>query len=78
MLSQFLRFIHVAFIFPVRKFFNLPFLGQDELFRSKYVGECMVDIECPADCSCDGTTVDCSGRNLKEIPRDIPLYTTEL
>uniref|UniRef100_A0A182KBF6 Protein slit n=1 Tax=Anopheles christyi TaxID=43041 RepID=A0A182KBF6_9DIPT len=37
-----------------------------------------MDQECPAACHCDRTTVDCSGRGLKEIPRDIPLYTTEL
>ncbi|XP_066141931.1 protein slit isoform X1 [Euwallacea fornicatus] len=51
--------------------------GQEE-FRTMYGGECLADVECPTDCSCDGSTVDCSGRNLKEIPRDIPLHTTEL
>ncbi|XP_055314702.1 protein slit isoform X2 [Sitodiplosis mosellana] len=39
---------------------------------------CRVDTECPAACHCERTTVDCSARGLKEIPRDIPLYTTEL
>ena len=29
-------------------------------------------------CSCDGTTVDCGGRGLTEIPKDIPKYTTDL
>ncbi|XP_037915556.1 protein slit isoform X1 [Hermetia illucens] len=47
-------------------------------YRTKYAGECRIDIECPAACHCDRTTVDCSARGLKEIPRDIPLYTTEL
>ncbi|KAF7280648.1 hypothetical protein GWI33_005616 [Rhynchophorus ferrugineus] len=51
--------------------------GQEE-FRSIYSGECLVDNACPSGCSCDGTVVDCSNRNLKEIPKDIPLYTTEL
>ncbi|KAJ8920493.1 hypothetical protein NQ315_005362, partial [Exocentrus adspersus] len=51
--------------------------GQEE-FRTKYAGECLIDNACPSGCSCDGTIVDCSGRGFKEIPRDIPLYTTEL
>ena len=46
--------------------------------KVKYAGECRNDIECPAACHCDRTTVDCSARGLKDIPRDIPLYTTEL
>ncbi|XP_050293925.1 protein slit isoform X3 [Anthonomus grandis grandis] len=51
--------------------------GQEE-FRSASTGDCFVDTECPEGCSCDGTIVDCSGRGLKEIPKDIPLQTTEL
>ncbi|XP_017781049.1 PREDICTED: protein slit [Nicrophorus vespilloides] len=51
--------------------------GQED-FRTRFAGECLIDNACPAGCACDGTIVDCSGRNLKEIPRDIPLYTTEL
>ncbi|XP_049820372.1 protein slit isoform X3 [Aethina tumida] len=51
--------------------------GQEE-FRTRYAGDCLIDNACPSGCSCDGTIVDCSGRGLKEIPRDIPLYTTEL
>ncbi|KAK9745235.1 Leucine rich repeat [Popillia japonica] len=53
------------------------FKCQEE-FRTRYAGECLIDNACPAACSCDGTIVNCSGRNLKEIPRDIPLYTREL
>ncbi|XP_039229234.1 protein slit isoform X3 [Drosophila yakuba] len=49
----------------------------DEL-RMKLSGECRMDSDCPAMCHCEGTTVDCTGRGLKEIPRDIPLHTTEL
>lgn len=52
-------------------------LGTEE-YRTRYAGECRIDTECPAACHCDRTTVDCSGRGLKEIPRDVPLYTTEL
>ncbi|KAK5650601.1 hypothetical protein RI129_001630 [Pyrocoelia pectoralis] len=53
------------------------FKCQEE-FRTRYAGECLIDNACPSGCTCDGTNVDCSGRGLKEIPRDIPLYTTEL
>ncbi|XP_070490339.1 protein slit isoform X1 [Chironomus tepperi] len=50
-----------------------------EDLRSKYAADCRAEpLECPAVCHCERTTVDCSGRGLKEIPRDIPLYTTEL
>lgn len=57
-------------------FFNF-ILGVDE-YRTRFAGECRIDTECPASCHCERTTVDCSARGLKEIPRDIPLYTTEL
>ncbi|XP_017468504.1 PREDICTED: protein slit isoform X2 [Rhagoletis zephyria] len=46
--------------------------------RIKLSSECRADVDCPAMCQCDGTSIDCSGRGLKEIPRDIPLHTTEL
>lgn len=49
-----------------------------EEFRTRYAGDCLIDAACPSGCSCDGTRVDCSQRGLKEIPKDIPLYTTEL
>lgn len=52
--------------------------GSDD-FKSKYAGDCRAEpLECPAVCHCERSTVDCSGRGLKEIPRDIPLYATEL
>uniref|UniRef100_A0A182PQM3 Protein slit n=1 Tax=Anopheles epiroticus TaxID=199890 RepID=A0A182PQM3_9DIPT len=54
------------------------FKCTDDYSKIKYSGECRMDQECPAACHCDRTTIDCSGRGLKEIPRDIPLYTTEL
>ncbi|XP_055372286.1 protein slit-like isoform X2 [Condylostylus longicornis] len=50
----------------------------EEEARTKYVGDCRAETECPARCSCDRTTVDCSARGLKEVPHDIPQYTTEL
>lgn len=54
----------------------LIFAGNND-YRTRDVS-CRVDTECPAACHCERTTVDCSARGLKEIPRDIPLYTTEL
>ncbi|XP_044259557.1 protein slit isoform X2 [Tribolium madens] len=53
------------------------FKCQEE-FRTRFAGECLIDNACPSGCTCDGTVVDCSGKGLKEIPRDIPVYTTEL
>lgn len=68
-------------IFPVFfllfSFYSFLNLGVDE-YRTRFAGECRIDTECPASCHCERTTVDCSARGLKEIPRDIPLYTTEL
>lgn len=34
--------------------------------------------ECPKDCVCQGTVVDCRGQNLVVIPNNIPEYATEL
>ncbi|XP_059622611.1 protein slit [Phlebotomus argentipes] len=51
--------------------------GADD-YKTRHAGECRIDVECPAACHCERTTVDCSARGLKEIPRDIPLHTTEL
>ncbi|CAB3400911.1 unnamed protein product [Caenorhabditis bovis] len=34
--------------------------------------------QCPVDCMCKGTTVDCSSKNLNAFPDKIPEYTTEL
>ena len=33
---------------------------------------------CPIECSCDGTVVDCSNRGLKDMPKDVPIFATEL
>ncbi|XP_014246205.1 protein slit isoform X2 [Cimex lectularius] len=49
-----------------------------EEFRTRHAGDCLIDTDCPSGCTCDGTLVDCSGRGLKEVPKDIPMYTTEL
>ncbi|KAK7489547.1 hypothetical protein BaRGS_00019181 [Batillaria attramentaria] len=49
-----------------------------EIHRTINAGTCMIDRDCPRDCVCLGTSVDCSSRGLQEIPQDIPMYTTEL
>ncbi|GFO50375.1 protein slit-like protein [Plakobranchus ocellatus] len=51
---------------------------DSEHLRTKYAGTCMIDSECPADCTCVGTTVDCSNRGFADIPEDVPRYTTIL
>ncbi|KAK6638540.1 hypothetical protein RUM43_006807 [Polyplax serrata] len=51
--------------------------GTEE-FRTRYAGDCVIDSACPAGCSCDGTIVDCGGRGLTEVPKDVPMYTTDL
>ncbi|XP_025093491.1 protein slit-like isoform X1 [Pomacea canaliculata] len=49
-----------------------------EVHRTINAGTCMIDRECPRDCVCIGTSVDCSGRGLDAIPKEVPMYTTEL
>ncbi|XP_067937916.1 slit homolog 2 protein-like isoform X2 [Watersipora subatra] len=39
---------------------------------------CDLRVECPSECACRGTTVDCSGMDLMEIPENIPPFVTEL
>ncbi|KAG8325800.1 Slit 2 protein [Homalodisca vitripennis] len=56
---------------------NVSVEGVEE-FRTRFAGDCLIDSVCPSGCSCDGTVVDCSARGFKEIPKDIPMYTTEL
>lgn len=34
--------------------------------------------ECPIKCVCKGTVVDCKGKNLTDIPANIPETTTEM
>ena len=42
------------------------------------ISPCEDDPSCPAQCTCKGTVIDCSGKGLTEIPQELPLYTTEL
>nr|SOU94110.1 Slit [Glomeris marginata] len=51
--------------------------GSEE-HRTKQAGNCVIDKACPSSCVCEGTIVDCSGRRLKEIPNDIPMFTTDM
>lgn len=34
--------------------------------------------ECPKDCVCQGSVIDCRGQNFNDIPENIPEYATEL
>ena len=49
--------------------------SEEEIAVSQRCSEMM---NCPAGCSCDSGTVDCSRRGLKEIPNDIPHGTVKL
>lgn len=53
------------------------FSGSEEIYNENN-NECSSEIACPAGCTCDGSVVDCSGLHLTEIPKDIPIQTTEL
>lgn len=33
---------------------------------------------CPQHCTCEQTVVDCSNRQLKDMPKDVPIFATEL
>jgi hypothetical protein len=39
---------------------------------------CEPPTECPTECVCTGTVVDCKGKNLFEIPMNLPEITTEM
>lgn len=39
---------------------------------------CPTEAPCPAACSCRGSIVNCATLGLAEIPRDIPIHTTQL
>ncbi|GFY61424.1 slit homolog 2 protein [Trichonephila inaurata madagascariensis] len=49
-----------------------------EAYRSRGAGECASIHDCPDPCVCEGSIVDCSGKRLRDIPENIPSYTTEL
>nr|XP_028573326.1 slit homolog 3 protein isoform X2 [Podarcis muralis] len=49
-----------------------------EDYRSKFSGECFMDLVCPEKCRCEGTIVDCSNQKLTRLPSHLPEYTTDL
>ncbi|XP_076624299.1 slit guidance ligand isoform X1 [Colletes latitarsis] len=51
--------------------------GDEELL-TKRAGECILPGECPAPCTCNGATVDCSNKKLVSIPKELPIYTSTL
>ena len=56
--------------------------GTEE-YRTKYWGEqCHRQLDssnrCPESCTCEGTIVDCSKKELRDIPNDIPAFATEM
>uniref|UniRef100_A0AC34FEV5 Slit n=1 Tax=Panagrolaimus sp. ES5 TaxID=591445 RepID=A0AC34FEV5_9BILA len=49
-----------------------------EYLVTKSAGQCLIDNPCPMQCSCFGTVVDCSNRDLETIPEKLPRFTTTL
>ena len=41
-------------------------------------GQCSENKDCPDDCKCTGTIVNCSGKKLTKMPENIPTYVTDL
>ena len=51
--------------------------GLEEM-RTKRAAECMVDVECPPDCRCEGPLVNCSARRFESVPAQFPNFATEM
>ncbi|XP_006115817.1 slit homolog 3 protein [Pelodiscus sinensis] len=49
-----------------------------EDYRSKFTGDCFMDLVCPEKCRCEGTIVDCSNQRLTRLPSHLPEYATDL
>ncbi|KAE8614456.1 hypothetical protein XENTR_v10008169 [Xenopus tropicalis] len=49
-----------------------------EDYRSKFSGDCFMDLVCPEKCRCEGTIVDCSNQKISRIPSYLPEYTSDL
>lgn len=64
-------------IVRVRLYLETLSAGDEELL-TKRAGECILPGACPAPCTCNGATVDCSNKRLTAIPKDLPLYTSTL
>uniref|UniRef100_H2YXG1 Uncharacterized protein n=1 Tax=Ciona savignyi TaxID=51511 RepID=H2YXG1_CIOSA len=48
------------------------------IYASGIAAECIPEAECPNQCRCDGSIVDCSRQALTAIPDNIPPYASEL
>ena len=59
----------------VTKWLKLSFAADDPITQED---ACPEDSNCPSECYCEGGTVDCSHRELKEIPMDLPKTTKRL
>jgi len=51
--------------------------GSEE-YRTRNAAICIIDNECPAQCSCDGTVINCNARRLTQLPDEFPSYATEM
>lgn len=60
------------------RFYPETLSAGDEELLTKRAGECVLPGACPAPCTCNGATVDCSNKRLTSIPKDLPLYTSTL
>lgn len=39
---------------------------------------CLAEDYCPPKCTCTGTVIQCSKVNFSEIPKNLPIETSEL
>jgi slit protein 2 len=46
----------------------------NEYASNEYCGQS----ECPKECTCQGTIVDCRDKKLTSLPENVPAYTTQL
>ena len=53
-------------------------VSGDEFEVTHNAGECHLYRDCPKNCVCDDTTVDCSGVRLTHLPETLPVHTTRL
>jgi len=51
--------------------------GSEE-YRTRNAAMCIIDKECPSECSCDGTVIHCNALRLTQLPDEFPSYATEM
>lgn len=54
------------------------FVHGTNLANTEIGGQGSIDQKCPRVCTCTGQTVDCSHRDLQQVPRRIPLDAERL